>query len=251
MTTIDLNCDLGEDPAALGRDEALAGLVTSLNIACGGHAGDDASMRRMFALAVRLGRAAGAHPSYPDREGFGRVAMVMETETLRAVLAAQISAAAAAAKDVGVRVAHVKAHGALYHAAASRRDVAAALFGAMAEAAPGAAAVLPWSAPAMGWARDAGLRVVVEAFADRRYRADGGLVERREAGAVLGPVDGAAQAVAIALGRGVTAADGSVVPVRAETLCVHSDTPDAMAVAAGVRAALEAEGVRVEPPRLR
>lgn len=251
MTTIDLNCDLGEDPAAASRDETLAGLVTSLNIACGGHAGDDASMRRMLALAVRLGRAAGAHPSYPDRAGFGRMTMEMPRAALTAALRAQLARFAELAAEAGVAMSHVKPHGALYHAAAHRPDVAGALFDAMGEATPGAAAVLPWGAPAAEWAAARGVRVFIEAFADRRYLPDGGLAPRGEADALLNADAAAAQAVSIALGRGVMARGGVAVPVRAETICVHADTPDAVEIARRVRARLESASVALAPSRLR
>ncbi len=246
--TIDLNADVGESPDALadGREEALLRLVTSANVACGGHAGDETTMAAVVALAGRLGVAVGAHPSYPDRAGFGRAAMGLSPAQVEDAVLAQVSALGAVARRAGVRPSHVKPHGALYNDAA--RDAATA--GAVARA------VAHWDASAtlVGPARSRlleagcalGVRTVAEGFADRAYEPDGTLRSRALPGAlILDPERAAAQAVAIALGHPLTAHDGSAVSVEAATICIPGDTAEAVAIARAVRAALAHAGVTV------
>ncbi|MEA5615111.1 5-oxoprolinase subunit PxpA [Nodularia spumigena] len=246
-STIDLNADLGEavDPAGRGVEDALIGLVSSVNVACGGHAGDDDTMRRVLDLAAGLGCAVGAHPSYPDRAGFGRVRVVMSASDLTDSLAEQIGRLERLAGAAGVVVTHVKPHGALYHDCGDSEAVARTVLDAANRVLErpvlvGAAgsAVLAW------WSRWGGA-TLGEGFVDRRYGADGRLRLRSEAGALIGlPEEAGRQAVEIAL-RGRAAADGSWVGVPARTLCLHADSPGAVEIVRRVRADLEAAGVRV------
>lgn len=248
---IDLNADVGEGYGAwtMGDDAALLPHVTSANVACGGHAGDPAIMVATLRLAARLGVACGAHPGYPDRAGFGRRELPMDAEALHASLLAQLGALAAIARDAGVPLRHVKPHGALYHRAAHDPQVARTVVAACASVLPGRAILGPAGSALLHAAAAAGLPVRPEGFADRGYAADGGLVPRGQPGALLAdPAAAAAQACAIArTGRAATA-DGGSVAVIAETLCIHGDSPGAPAIAAAVRAALHADGIRVAAP---
>lgn len=248
---IDLNADVGEGYGAwsMGDDAALLPHVTSANVACGGHAGDPAIMARTLALAARLGVACGAHPGYPDREGFGRRDLPIGLEELRASLLAQLGALAAIARDAGVPLRHMKPHGALYHRAAHDLAVAATVVAASASVLPGLPVVGPAGSALLRAAAGIGLPVRPEGFADRAYAPDGGLVPRGMAGAVLAdPATAADQARAIVRDGAVRAADGSRIAVVAATLCVHGDSPGAPAIAAAVRAALVADGIRVAAP---
>lgn len=245
---IDLNADVGEDPAAIadGRERALIGCLSSVNIACGGHAGDERTMREVVRVAHACGCSVGAHPSYPDREGFGRRAVSMTVEELESSVAGQIATLGRIARAEGVELAHVKAHGALYHAADRDRAVAAAIGRAaiawnadlVMVGAAGSAALEVW--------RSMELRAVGEGFADRRYGADGRVVARSEPGSVIeDPGEAAAQAVLIAERGEVGVADGTVVRAPCGTVCVHGDTANAAAIARAVRAALDARGIPV------
>jgi UPF0271 protein len=249
-TTIDLNCDLGEDPGAIisGRDVALAEQVSSLNIACGGHAGDDATMEAMVDAAVRLGRAIGAHPGYPDRVSFGRIELPMSAAEVRETVSAQVALLARFAEAAGARVAHLKPHGALYHAAMRRPEVAAAIAEAVRPFAPIRLVGLANGAGLDVW-ESMGFAVLAEAFADRRYGPQGSLLPRTDPRALIeDPAIAAAQALRIARGEGVVAADGSRLAIAAGTICLHSDTPGALAAAMAVRAALLGSGIGCVAP---
>ncbi len=251
--TIDLNADVGERPEALadGSEAALLRLVTSANIACGGHAGDAATMAATVRLALESGTAIGAHPGYPDPLHFGRAVLAMEPAALRASLLAQIRALAGIAAAAGARLAHVKPHGALYNLAT--RDAATARLVAETVAAIDPKLVLVGlvGSALLEAGRMAGLAVVGEAFAERRYEADGTLRDRcHDDALVRDPAEAAAQAVTIARDRRVTAVDGTVVPVDARTLCLHGDSPGAVVIAAAVRQALERAGVVLAPLRV-
>lgn len=233
---IDLNADLGEIPGEAGEllDNALLAVITSANIACTGHAGDEQSMRRVASLAVARGVSIGAHPSYPDRAGFGRHRIDMPDRTLEASIAGQIGSLHSAAMSVGGRIAHVKPHGALYHDAMTNPRIATCVLSAARSVAPDVVLVGLAGAPALSWWSDAGARVAAEAFADRNYEPDGTLRDRSLRGAMVNsPADAAAQALALA--------------PRARTICVHSDTPGAVAVARAVRASLTSAGWRLAP----
>ena len=246
--TIDLNADLGELPEALadGREEALLRIVTSANVACGGHAGDEATMTGVLGLAKRLGVAAGAHPGYPDRAGFGRGAMAMTPEQVEATVFAQVSTLAAVAERVGIAVTHVKPHGALYNDAACDAAVAAAIARGVRRWRRDAVVVGLAGSRSLEVYASEGLRAVAECFADRLYEADGTLAPRGLPGAVIAdPRAAAQQAVSLAVAGVVTARTGEMVRVAAETVCVHGDTPGALLIAAAVRVALETAGVAV------
>jgi UPF0271 protein len=219
-----LNIDLGELP---GEPEGLYACAQIANVACGGHAGDDASMQRAVALCARHGARLGAHPSYPDREGFGRRPMAMPGAELEASVAAQCARLAAIAGATGP--AYVKAHGALYHAARADESTALALVrGARSALGDRVAFLGPATGALRAIVRAAGLGYLREGFADRATRPDGTLVPRDEPGALLAdPRAAAAQALALAATAAV------------ETICVHGDTPGAEAIARAVRAALD------------
>jgi UPF0271 protein len=248
--SIDLNCDLGESFGryTLGEDAAMLDIVSSANVACGMHAGDPPVMQRTVALAAAKGVAVGAHPGYPDLQGFGRRAMALTDEALTAYLLYQIGALAAFTRAQGVRLTHVKPHGALYNTAAQDPAVATAVATAVAAFDGDLVVVtLPGAALARA-ARAEGLRVAREGFADRAYTEAGALVPRGEPGAVIhDPAEAAARAVRMVTQGEVEAITGSVIPMPIETLCVHGDTPGAAQIAAQLRAALEAAGVDVRP----
>jgi len=245
--SIDLNADLGEDPQNLERDARLLTLVSSANVACGGHAGDVASMRTLARSCAERGVALGAHPSYPDREGFGRRELGLSASAIESAVFEQVAALAAVAREEGARLAHVKPHGALYHACSRRGEVASAFGRALRALDPKLRLVAQAGSPALTLWRSMGFCVAAEAFADRRYEPDGALRTRLVAGALLEtPEDAAQQAARIALGQGALLEDGSVLALAADTLCLHGDTPHALEIARAVRAALESAGLRVE-----
>jgi UPF0271 protein len=247
-TTIDLNADVGESlgPWPMGEDERLIPLVSSVNIACGFHAGDPVTIARTIRLAVAAGATIGAHPGYPDLAGFGRRDMDLSPAELEAAIVYQVGAVAAFARAAGSELRHVKAHGALYNRAAADRAVADAV--ARAVRACGAELVLVGLAGSalLDAGRAAGLATAAEAFPDRAYEADGSLRSRRLEGAVLtDSVAVAERAVRMARDGTVVAVDGSIVRLDADTLCLHGDTPGAVEHARAVRAALESAGIRV------
>ncbi|MFD0255617.1 MULTISPECIES: LamB/YcsF family protein [unclassified Streptomyces] len=249
MTSIDLNADLGE---GFGRwrltdDEGLLSVVTSANVACGFHAGDPATMRRVCELAAERGVTVGAQVSYRDLAGFGRRAMDVPPAELAAEVAYQIGALAVFARAAGTRVAYVKPHGALYNRVVRDEEQAAAVVDGVLLAG-GALPVLglPGSR-VLDRAAEAGLPAVPEAFADRAYTDQATLVPRGQEGAVVTEPDAVvARSVELARSGTVTARSGAVVTVRARSLCVHGDTPGAVDLARRVRERLEASGVRVE-----
>jgi 5-oxoprolinase (ATP-hydrolysing) subunit A len=248
MKRVDLNCDMGELPEMLadGSQEALMEFVTSANVACGGHAGDEEMMRATIEQALRHGVAVGAHPGYEDRENFGRVALNLPVEEIRDSVYRQVLALGKIAEKCGAAVVHVKPHGALYNQAARDPGIAQAI----------AEGVRRWKQDLVlvGLAgsvmleefRAAGFRVAAEAFADRRYEKDGNLRARKFRDALLDvPEKAAEQAVRIAEGRGVLTREGTVVAVEAQTICIHGDTPGAERIAGAVRQALLEAGVGV------
>ncbi len=248
MVAIDVNSDLGESYGVwqLGDDNAMLEVVTSANVACGFHAGDPSVLRAACVRAVECEVAIGAQVSYPDLMGFGRRHLDMTPSELRDAVLYQLGALDAFAQVGGAEIEYVKPHGALYHATANDPALARALVDAAAEYDSSLAILgLPGSELLIAADR-AGLDAVPEAFADRAYHPDGGLVSRREAGSVLVDADEvAARAVRIAVHNEVVAIDGSVVQVRARSICVHSDTPGAVALARAIRSALDAAGVGV------
>ena len=248
---IDLNSDVGESYGAwsMGQDDALMPLVTSANIACGAHAGDPVVMARTIRLAAAHGVAIGAQPGYPDRDGFGRRDLAMTPEELASSLLAQLGALAAIARsEVGAELRHVKPHGALYNRAARDPALAETIARTVARFSRDVVLVGLAGSALVDAGRDAGLAIAAEAFADRAYEADGSLRARGLPGAVLeSPDEAARQARTIVVDGLVRAHDGSVVEVRADTLCIHGDTPDAPAYARQVRETLAADGVAIAP----
>ena len=232
---MDINADIGE-----GYDDVgLMPYLTRASIACGGHTGDAHSMDAALALAAEYGVAVGAHPSYPDRKGFGRREWVASPEQIAQWVTQQTETLAEAAARKGMRLAHVKPHGALYNAAAQHEEVATAI----------ARAVLGWDASLilLGLSgsylieagRVAGLTVMQEVFADRRYQSDGQLVSRETPGALItDPETAAEQAYALAQSQTIVALDGRPLRLSADTLCLHSDTPNAIDIARAVAQAL-------------
>jgi UPF0271 protein len=236
---IDLNCDLGEYPDRLHDDIALLDHVTSANIACGGHAGDEATMRAIIIACMSRGVRIGAHPGYEDRPNFGRVSLPLSPEQIRVSVAAQVTRLLEAAHACGATLSHVKPHGALYHDAMHRREVADAIAQAVRAVAGDVALVGLAGAPALEWWAGAGMPVIAEAFADRRYEADGSLRARTKAGAMIeDPQHAGRQARLIAVESKVVLDDGSEIGVLAQTICIHSDSPGSASTAARVAAAL-------------
>ena len=248
---IDLNADVGEatDPAGVATERALLELVTTVHVACGGHAGDEDTMTATVAAALEHGVRVGAHPSYPDKEGFGRRSMDIDCDELRGALRAQLRALVAVCAAAGTELASVKAHGALYEEVAEGgatyqvlRDVVAA------ECPPLTTLVLRSGCDAMAMAVRDGVAAIEEGFCDRAYRPDGGLVDRATPRAVLrDPAEAASQALSLARGA-VAAEDGSVLTLWVDTLCIHGDSPGATAIATAVRRALAQAGMEVRAP---
>ncbi len=249
---LDLNSDVGESFGryTLGEDEALFAVITSANVACGFHAGDALVMRHTVTAAARAGVAIGAHPGYPDLQGFGRREWRVTPDEVYAFTVYQLGALAAFAHAEGVTLHHVKPHGALYNQLAREMPLAEAFARAVrAFDASLWVVTLPNGALEQA-ALAAGLRVLREGFADRAYRPDGSLVPRSEAGAVIHDVDEVVRrAVRMATAGEVLTSTGEAVSLRLDTLCIHGDTPGAATLARRVRAALEAAGVRVRATR--
>lgn len=247
MSAIDLNSDLGESFGGyrVGDDAAVLASVSSANVACGFHAGDPLGIRATCRAAVAAGVAIGAHPGYRDLAGFGRRFIDVDPHELTDEVIYQIGALQALARSVGGDVRYVKPHGALYHAIAAHDGQARAVVRAIREVDERLPLVVLPGSVAERVARDAGLRVVAEAFADRGYLPDGGLVRRGTRGALLESEAAAAQALRFARGEPIAAVDGSPLHLAAESICVHGDTPDAVRLARRIRSALELGGVEI------
>lgn len=246
---IDLNSDMGESFGAytIGADEEVLRWVTSANVACGWHGGDPSVMRRTIRRAKELGVRVGAHPGYPDLLGFGRRVMQITRQEARDYTLYQIGALRAFAEGLGVRLQHVKPHGALYNAAAKDRELSLGIAEGVAEAGGDLVLVgLPGSELVKA-GREVGLRVAREAFGDRAYNEDGSLVSRAVAGSLITDPDAVAERV-LAFTRGVARAlSGKEIRVEADTVCLHGDTPGAPAIARRVRERLTAAGIAVRP----
>jgi len=245
---VDLNADIGE--ASTPRDElvelALLRLVTSVNIACGGHAGDVATMRRLVIVSRGRGLRIGAHPGYPDREHQGRVPLSLPESEIHQLVREQIEALGAIAVAAGARLTHVKPHGALYNQAATDRRLAAAVAAAVRDVDPALVLVGPCGSQLLEAGAEAGLVVWPEAFVDRMYRPDGTLVPRSEAGALItDPKVAAERALQLVLEGSLPADDGTVLRLRPRTLCIHADTPGAVAIARQVHDALVGRGIEI------
>jgi UPF0271 protein len=247
---VDLNADLGEGVPLLppGHEQAVLRAVSTAHIACGFHAGDPSTMFETARAAAQLGVAVGAHPSFPDREGFGRRAMALDDDTVRVDVLYQISAFAGIARAAGTAMVSVKAHGALYNQMAVDVPYATAVARALKDLSADLWLVAPAGSVAASVGRSEGLAVAEEAFCDRGYRADGRLLPRDADGAVLTDPDAVARrAVAMLNDGGVVTADGSWFEMTPDTLCIHGDTPGAAEIAARVRTALEGAGITVRP----
>ena len=250
MTTIDLNSDLGEGYGAwtMGDDTAMLKIVSSANIACGFHAGDPAGLLTCLRQAAAQEVAVGAHVSYPDRGGFGRRDMDVAAADLTADTIYQIGALQGLARAAGTRVAYVKPHGALYNRIAHDARQGAAVIAGIKAVDPGLILMGLAGAPILAQARAEGLRVVAEAFADRAYRPDGQLLSRREPGAVLHDPDQIAERMLHLAQTGeIAAVDGTLLHLRADSICVHGDSPGAVAISARIRQRLLAAGVTIQP----
>lgn len=250
MPAIDLNGDLGESFGRwrLGDELGLLQALSSVNLACGFHAGDPSTMRAAVSAAEAHRVAIGAHPSFPDLRGFGRTPMALPPPVVRDDVLYQLGALAALCRAEGATLRHVKPHGALYHAVAGDPDVAAAFAEAVAAFDPGLPIVVPVGAATLGVLEDAGAPVLLEAFLDRGYQRDGRLVPRGRPGALLDDVHAIVdRALSLALEGTVTAIDGAVLELRPQTLCLHGDGGSAARAAVAVRGALERAGVLVRP----
>ena len=243
MTSIDLNADLGEGDA---HDFALLRVISSCNIACGGHAGDAQSMVETVRAAITHDVSVGAHPSYPDREGFGRRSRYAEGDALLSSLSEQIAALRRIAESEGAVLTHVKPHGALYNDATIDRELAELVVEAIRQETNEASLVGPPGSELQEAASRRSLRFVSEAFVDRVYRPDGTLVPRSEPGAVHDDINTiSTQATGLATAGRVTAQNGDVINIAADTLCIHGDTENAYQVALAVRDVLSANGVEI------
>lgn len=250
ISEIDLNCDAGESFGQwpMGDDAALIPLMTSVNIACGAHAGDPLVMRRTLLLAKEHNVAVGAHPGYPDLHGFGRRVIPLSPDEVEAWTLAQLGALDAMARGAGVILRHVKPHGALYNTAADDEAQAAAVVKAVRAFDPELALVARAGSRMVVVAREAGLRVAEEAFIDRGYDGTGRLLPRSHPNALVhDPHTAAERAVTLLRTGTLTSADGATLSVHPETLCVHSDTRGVVALASAVRAALKAAGIVFRP----
>jgi UPF0271 protein len=247
---MDINSDLGESFGAwrMGDDAAMLGIVTSANVACGFHAGDPAGILETLRAAAQHGVAVGAHVAYPDLVGFGRRNMDPTSQELVADVIYQIGALQGLAAAAGTRVRYVKPHGALYNTIAQDERQANDVITALLAVDPGLTLMALAGSPLIGWARARGLRVVAEAFADRAYNDDGSLVSRRLPGAVLHDADAIAERMLRLVQTGeVESITGRSVPVQADSICVHGDSPGAVEMARRIRARLEQAGVALRP----
>jgi 5-oxoprolinase (ATP-hydrolysing) subunit A len=248
MKRMDLNCDMGEVPEAIsdGTQESLMASLTSVNIACGGHAGDSQTMNATIEQALRWRLDVGAHPGYADRANFGRLELQLPPQVIADSVFQQVQTFAAIAAECGARVTHVKAHGALYSQAAWGRAVAGAIADGVARWSRDVALVGLAGSLMLDVFREAGFRVAAEAFADRRYEADGSLRSRKfEDALIRDPAKAGQQALRIAERGTVVACGGAEVAANAQTICIHGDTPGAPAIAAAVAETLRQAGVEL------
>lgn len=246
MTTIDLNADLGE---GVGDDEAMLELVSSASIACGGHAGTPDTMRRVLTRCKERGIRVGAHPGYPDKANFGRLRLVMPLDQLLGQIRSQLVLIRTIADQVGAPIAYIKLHGALANQAAEELPLAVGVFGALQAMDPDMTVLALEGSAQVRAARAVGLKVELEAYADRAYQPNGLLVPRSEAGAVLHDARAIAdRCVRLATAREIVAIDGTILRTEARSICIHGDNPEAVAIGRAVRTALAAAGVTIAAP---
>ena len=248
MLSVDLNADLGESFGAytIGMDAQVLPHVTSVNVACGYHAGDPMVMERTVRMAKKEGTAVGAHPGYPDLQGFGRRNMAVSPEDARVMVMYQIGALNAFLTAEGMRMQHVKLHGALYNAAARDLDLALAICDGIHAVLPSVIFLGLAGSQMVRAARETGLRFASEVFADRAYMPDGSLVPRSRPGAVIHDTETAiARTLRMVKEGSVESIDGTVVPLQADSICVHGDNPEAIRFVEQIHQALEDGGVQV------
>jgi UPF0271 protein len=248
VLTVDLNCDMGE---GMPTDETIFPFISSANIACGGHAGDVATMRRSVELALQYGVAVGAHPSYPDRANFGRTDILesLSINTLLFTLGTQIAALQSICQEMGTRLHHVKPHGALYNRAAWDPAVSSIICGAVAAIDPSLIIYGLSGSETRHTASALGLCFVNEVFADRTYRPDGSLTPRTEPNALIhDPATMLNQVLTMILRHEVRASGGTIIPITAETICLHGDGDDPVKFASIIRRALEQHEIAVAAP---
>lgn len=250
MKRIDLNCDMGEVPEAIsdGTQESLMRYVTSASVACGGHAGDARTIKATIEQALRWNLAIGAHPGYPDRANFGRTELNLPPGAIADSVFEQVRSLAGIAADCGASVTYVKPHGALYNQAAANRDVAEVIAHGVARWRRGVILVGLAGSPMLKVFQEAGFPICAEAFADRRYEADGTLRSRKFEDALISdPAEAGRQALSIAERGIVRAHGGTEIVVSAQTICLHGDTPGAPRIAATVAQTLREAGVELRP----
>ncbi|MCO6512833.1 MAG: LamB/YcsF family protein [Aridibacter famidurans] len=251
MRSIDLNCDMGESFGAwtMGNDRAILPLVSSANIACGFHAGDPTTIAETVSLAIEAGVAVGAHPSYPDIQGFGRREMSLSSKEIRDAVVYQVSALKGICESLGGRLHHVKPHGALYNRAARDPEAAEAIADAVASVDGGLFVYGLSGGDLVSAAESAGLRTASEVFADRNYMPDGTLTPRSRPDALITSAEQAAdRALSMARDSEVSSVEGTVVKVRSETICIHGDGPHALEFARAIRSALDLAEIEVKAP---
>jgi 5-oxoprolinase (ATP-hydrolysing) subunit A len=246
MTSVDLNCDIGE---GCGNDAELMRFITSANIACGFHAGDEATMRRTVELALENGVAIGAHPGYPDRENFGRTDMTLPADEVRRLILVQLEAIQAVCGELGTRIRHVKPHGALYNQAARDTELAKAIAGAVAEFDKALILYGLSGSHSISEAEKVGLMTASEVFADRTYQNGGTLTPRSRPNALISETETSLTQVLdmIKYGR-VRSTEATMVAIKAETVCIHGDGPNAVEFARLIRERLTSEGIQIERP---
>ena len=250
MYTIDLNCDLGESYGAyrLGMDEEIIPLISSANVACGFHAGDFNTMAKTAKLCGENGISMGAHPGFPDLQGFGRRNMNLSPAEVRNLITYQVGALAAFCRSAGVPLRHVKPHGALYNMAAKNADLAKAICQGIFDFDPSLILLGLSGSEMLGQAKEIGLPYAAEVFADRAYEDDGTLVARSKPGAMITDEDEAvARVIRMILEHKVTSISGKGIEICPDSVCVHGDSPKALLFVRKIRTALEAEGIAIQP----
>ena len=251
MVSVDLNCDMGESFGAwtMGRDAELMEYVSSVNIACGFHAGDASTIKQTVEMAVAKGAAIGAHPSYPDLQGFGRRNMSLSPQEVFDVVLYQVSALKGICEASGAKLHHVKPHGALYNQAAKDRELALAIANAVVSLDRSLVLYGLSGSSLISESEKTGLKTASEAFADRTYQADGSLTPRTESNALIEDVEKAAGQVLQMVKNGtVSATNGETVRIKAETICIHGDGGRALEFARAINAILIKSGISISPP---
>jgi 5-oxoprolinase (ATP-hydrolysing) subunit A len=244
--SIDINADIGE---CGGNDDILLPLASSVNIACGGHAGDEDTIRRTILAAMSAGITIGAHPGYDDRANFGRRPLTLDPDTLRESIVTQLIRFQHIAQEYGATTHHVKPHGALYNQANKDPELADLFIQCMKEILPTCALYCPPVGALSSAAVSSGVRIVAEGFADRRYQEDGSLAPRDISGSIITDVaEATSQALQIVLQGTVSTRSSQTVALPIQTLCVHGDSPHAIAVLQAIRTALLAEGIQIHRP---